>query len=60
MQTVTSAWVLIVLGLVVILAAMLVVGPDYRWTAVLGLAVGAVLVVVGLRRRRRAVAPPGH
>lgn len=59
MRSVTSAWVFIVIGLVVILAAMLA-GPQYRWTAVLGLAVGAVLVVVGLRQRRKAVAATGH
>ena len=59
MPTVTSAWVLIVIGLIVLLAAMLA-GQEYRWTAVLGLVVGGVLVVVGRRRRRKAVAPPGY
>lgn len=57
MQNVTSAWVLITIGIVLITVAMLA-GPTYGWMAVLGLAVGALLVVTGLRRRRRLVSRP--
>ena len=57
MQNVTSAWVLITIGLVLIAAAVLT-GPAYGWMTILGLAVGALLVVTGLRRRRRLVPPP--
>ena len=58
MHTVAFAWVLIAIGLALIGAAALA-GPDYtRWMTVPGLALGALLVVVGLRRRRQAVTPP--
>jgi len=58
MHSVAPAWVLIAIGLALIVAAMLA-GQDYtRWMTVPGLALGALLVVVGLRRRRQAVTPP--
>ena len=57
MQNVTSAWVLITIGLVLIAVAVLA-GPAYGWITVLGLAVGALLVLAGLRKRRRLVSRP--
>ena len=54
----TSGWTFIVIGLVLIVVALLL-GQDYsRWLSVVGLAIGGGLVIVGLRRRRQAMALP--
>jgi hypothetical protein len=56
MRPVTSAWVLIAIGVFLLLAAMLV-GPDYRLVKLLGVVGGGLLVIVGFRRRRAAARP---